>query len=169
MKISIMRSKRYEGYGIRIDEKEETLTVEDPAGKPVIRLVLEDFLDRLGTASHGFKRKYPRLEMGVHVKYLDHEGHVCEGVASIIGGGGLFIEKFNPLPKGTDTHLEFSLPASQKIITTQAKVVWTRLNFVEKYLYPGMGIKFIEISEEDRIELMDFVNRFNRERGLPEF
>jgi len=168
MKISLKRSKRYEGYGIIIDEKEERLIVEDPKGRSVIRIVLEDFLDRLGTTAHGFKRQYPRLEMGVHVKYMDHEGHVCEGVASVIGGGGLFIEKFNPLPQGTDTHIEFSLPASQKIITAQAKVVWTRNKFVEKYLYPGMGIKFVEIAEEDRIELMDFVNRFNRERGLPE-
>jgi uncharacterized protein (TIGR02266 family) len=169
MKISIKRSKRYEGFGIRIDEKEETFTVEDPAGKPVIRLVMEDFLDRLGTTAHGFKRKYPRLAMGVHVKYLDHEGHVSDAVASVIGAGGLFIDKFNPLPKGTDTHLEFSLPASQKIIAAQAKVVWNRKNFVEKYLYPGMGIKFTEISEEDRTEIMDFVNRFNRERGIPEY
>jgi len=167
MKISIKHSERYRGYDVSIDEKEESLTVEDPEGKPVVRIMLEDFLDRLGTTAHGFNRQYPRLEMGVHVKYLDPDGHVCEGVASAIGGGGLFIEKFNPLPKGTETRLEFSLPASKKIITVQAQVVWTRKTFIEKFLYPGMGIKFVEISGEDRAELMDFVSRFNRERGLP--
>lgn len=169
MKVSLKKSKRYRGYCVRIDEEEESLTVEDPEGKPVVRLMLEDFLDRLGTTVHGFKRQYPRLEMGVHVKYLDREGNTCEGVASVIGGGGLFIDKFDPLPKGTDTRLEFSLPASPKVITARAQVVWNRKNFVEKYLYPGMGIRFVEISGEDRAELIDFINQFNRERGLQAF
>jgi uncharacterized protein (TIGR02266 family) len=169
MKISIKNSERYRGFSVSIDEKEESLTVEDPEGKPLIRVVLEDFLDRVGTTAHGFKRQFPRLEMGVHVKYVDPDGQVCEGVASAIGGGGLFIEKFNPLPNGTDTRIEFSLPASKKTITVQGKVVWTRKKFVEKFLYPGMGIKFVEISEDDRAELLDFVTRFNRERGLPDF
>ena len=118
---------------------------------------------------HGFKRQYPRLGLGLHVKYFDPEGRLCEGIASTIGGGGLFIEELHPLPEGCETRLEFSLPASRNIIAAHAKVVWIRKNFLQKLSYPGMGLNFITISDRDRAELIHFVNTFNEQRGSLEF
>jgi c-di-GMP-binding flagellar brake protein YcgR len=103
------------------------------------------------------------------VKYIDLEGRLCEGIASTIGGGGLFIEQLEPLPEGVETSLEFSLPASRNMITARAKVAWIRSKFVQKLSYPGMGLKFIAISERDRAELIHFVNTFNEQRGFREF
>jgi len=169
MKVTLKKSKRYQGYCISINGEEECLTVENTQGKQVVRLVLEDFLDRLGTTTHEFKRQYPRLGLGVHVKYFDRDGHLCEGIASTIGGGGLFIEQLHPLPEGIETSLEFSLPASRNVITARVKVAWTRKNFVQKLSYPGMGLQFMTISERDRAELIHFVNTFNEKRGFQEF
>ena len=104
----------------------------------------------------------------MYVKYLDLGGTVTEAVASVIGGGGFFIEKFTPLPEG-GARLEFFLPASPKVITARVKVVWNRKTSVQKFLYSGMAVKFVELSEEDRREITEFVNRFNRERGFQEF
>ncbi len=167
MKVTLKRSKRYQGYRIGIDE-EECLTVENAEGRPVARLVLEDFLNRLVASFHGFKRQYPRLGLGVHVKYIDVDGQLCEGIASMIGGGGLFIEQLDPLPEGAETSLEFSLPASKNMISARAKVAWVRKKFLQKLSYPGMGLKFITISERDRAELIHFVNMFNEQRGFEE-
>ncbi len=166
MKVTLKKSKRYQGYRIGINGEEECLTVENPEGRPVARLVLEDFLDRLGASSHGFKRQYPRLGLGVHVKYIDADGRLCEGIASMIGGGGLFIEQLDPLPEGAETSLEFSLPASKNMITARAKVAWVRRKFLQRLSYPGMGLQFITISERDRAELIHFVNMFNEQRGF---
>jgi uncharacterized protein (TIGR02266 family) len=166
VKVIIKKSKRYRGYSLKMNQKDESLIIEDPGGKEVIRLVLEDFLDRLGKTSQEFKRQFPRLGMGIYVKYSDREGNICEGIASTIGGGGLFIEALRPLSEGIETRLEFSLPASQKVIKARAKVVWARKSFVQKFFYPGMGIQFVEISNGDQAELVDFVNRFNMERAL---
>jgi len=169
MKVTLKKSKRYRGYRIGINGTDESLFVENAEGKRVVHLVLEDFLDRLGATVHGFKRQYPRLGLGVHVKYFDAEGHLCEGIASTIGGGGLFIEQLHPLPEGFETHLEFSLPASRNVITTRAKVVWIRKHFLQKLSYPGMGLNFVTISERDRAELIHFVGTFNEQRGYREF
>lgn len=169
MKVLIKKSKRYQGYCVKMDEQDESFAVEDPQGKRVVHLVLEDFLNRLGTTAPGFKRQFPRLGMGVYVKYADHDGGLCEGIASTIGGGGLFIEVLKPLPQGIDTRLEFSLPVSQKVITAKAQVVWVRKSFVQKVFYPGMGVKFVDIAEGDQKDLADFIDRFNQQRGLQEF
>jgi PilZ domain len=168
MKFVIKKSKRYQGYRVGIDEEDEALVVENVEGKEIAHLVLEDFLERMGATAHGFKRQYPRLQLGVHVEYFDPEGQVCEGIASTLGGGGLFIEQFNPLPEGMETDLEFSLPASGNVITARAKVVWVRKTLIHKFYYPGMGIQFIQISERDRAELINFINKFNQQRGLGE-
>lgn len=168
MQVSLKKSERYQGYRIGIDTEDESLTVEDSEGKQIARLVLEDFLDRLGAATHEFKRQFPRLDLGVQVKYYDPEGHLCDGVASTVGGGGLFIEQINPLSEGTETDLELYLPASRNLIPTRAKVVWVRKSFIQKISYPGMGLQFIRISDRDRAELIYFVNKFNQQRGFHE-
>lgn len=145
------------------------MIIENARGAQVARLKLEDLLDRLGATKHGLKRRYPRLELGVHVKYFNADGHLCEGIASTIGGGGLFIEQLNPLREGTETRLEFTLPASRSLISCRANVAWVRQNFLQKFYYPGMGLQFTDISERDRAELIHFVNMFNEQRGLQEF
>jgi hypothetical protein len=168
MKVTLKKTKRYEGYRIGVDEKDESLTVENSEGKQIARLVLEDFLDRLGATAHEFKRQHPRLDLGVHVKYYDPDDHLCDGIASTIGGGGLFVEQLHPLNEGTEISLELYLPATRNVIPTKAKVVWTRRGFIQKVSYPGMGLKFITISDRDRAELMQFVSKFNQQRGFLE-
>jgi CubicO group peptidase (beta-lactamase class C family) len=169
MKFTIQKSNRYKGYQIGINTADESIVVENAEGKRVARLVADDFLDRLGATAHGFKRQYPRLGLGIHIKYADAEGRSSEGIASTIGGGGIFIEQMNPLSEDSETNVEFSLPASQNIIAAKGKVVWTRKSFLQRLSYPGMGINFTTISEKDRAELIHFVNKFNEQRGLGEF
>ena len=168
MKFRLIKTKRYEGYKVGIDEDDESLIVENPEGKLVSRLVLEDFLDRLGANGHELKRLYPRLDLGLQVKYYDPDGHLCDAIASTVGGGGIFIEQMHPLNEGTEVSLELYMPGSRNIIPTRARVVWARRGFVQKISYPGMGLKFVAISERDRAELIQFVEKFNQQRGFVE-
>jgi uncharacterized protein (TIGR02266 family) len=168
MKIRLKKSVRYRGYQIGIHAEDETLTVENTEGKPVANLVLEDFLDRLGATTHEFKREYPRLELGTHIKYYDSEGRLCEAIASSLGGGGLFIDQFSPPPMGTSMRLEINLPASRNVIPAEAKVTWVRKSIVEKIFYPGMGLQFTSIADKDRAEILEFIKKFNRQRGFHE-
>ena len=169
MKVTLTRSRTYQGYCLKIDPENECLSVENPQGKEVARLVLDDFLDRLGASSAGFKRQFPRLGIGVYVKHSDSEGRMREGIASTISGGGIFIDELDPLLQGSDTLLQLSLPASRDPIVAKAKVAWVRKGFLRKLYYPGMGLQFVEIPEAGRRALIDFVNRFNQQRGFEEF
>ncbi|HUK56797.1 MAG TPA: PilZ domain-containing protein [Nitrospiria bacterium] len=168
MKIRLKKAGRYRGFQVGIDAEKESLTVENPEGKPVASLVLEDFLERLGGVTHDFKRQYPRLDLGTHVNYHDADGRLCEAIASTLGGGGLFIEQFSPQPAGTQMRLEIHLPASSKVIPAEGKVVWVRKNILEKFFYPGMGLQFTSISDKNRAEILQFIHKFNRQRGLHE-
>jgi len=168
MRVSLKKSKRYHGYKVGLDETDESLTVENAEGKQITRLVLEDFLDRLGATAYEFKRRYPRLDLGMHVKYYDPEGHLYDGIANTIGGGGLFIQQIHPMAMGTELSLELYLPATRNVIPTKAKVVWVRKGFIQRVSYPGMGLQFIKISDRDRSEIMHFVNKYNQQRGFLE-
>ena len=169
MKVTLQKSRRYKGYQLSIDPLDETFLISNQEGKPVVRMVMDDFMDRLGAGAPGFKRKYPRLGLGVHVTYRDPGGENQEGIASTIGGGGLFIEQFLPLAEGSETILEFSLPASRNRIKAKAKVAWVRPKVIERICFPGMGLQFTDISDQDRAELLHFVETFNRQRGIEDF
>jgi uncharacterized protein (TIGR02266 family) len=169
MKFRLKKSGRYRGYQIGLNTEDETLTVENTDGKQVANLALPDFLDRLGATTAEFKREFPRLELGTHIQYYDTEGRLCEAIASSLGGGGLFIDQFSPPPMGTSVRLEINLPASPKTIEAAAKVVWIRKSLVEKIFYPGMGLKFTSIADQDRAEIIKFIEKFNRQRGFHEF
>ncbi|HEY5594349.1 MAG TPA: PilZ domain-containing protein [Nitrospiria bacterium] len=168
MKIRLKKSGRYQGYQVGVNADDETLTVENTEGKQLANLALEDFLDRLGATTTEFKRHYPRLELGTRVKYQDAEGNLSDAIASTIGGGGLFIDQFSPPPMGSSVRLEIHLPASKNVIAAESKVVWVRKSLVEKVFYPGMGLKFTSISDKDRAEILQFIKKFNRQRGFHE-
>ena len=169
MKIRLKKSGRYQGYQVGVNADDETLTVENTEGKQLANLALEDFLDRLGATTTEFKRHYPRLELGTRVQYQDAEGNLCDAIASTIGGGGLFIDQFSPPPMGSSVRLEIHLPASKNVIAAESKVVWVRKSLVEKVFYPGMGLKFTSIADKDRAEILQFIKKFNRQRGFHEF
>lgn len=75
-----------------------------------------------------------------------------------ISAGGAFIQHPNPEPVGTLIDLTFQLPNDENIIETKAKVVW-------KYMQggkalpngTGMGIEFIEISQEDKDRIHGYI------------
>jgi uncharacterized protein (TIGR02266 family) len=168
MKIRLKTSKRYPGYQIEIDPEQELFTVEDAKGKQVARMILEDSLYHLGVPPPDFNRQYPRLKLGIQVKYYDPQGRFHNGTTSMIGGGGLFIEHLDPLPKGTEIDLELHLPVLSKGISARAKVVWVRKSLKHKVLNSGMGLEFIRISDQDRGELMRFIHQFSPQREVRE-
>ncbi len=78
---------------------------------------------------------------------------------------GVIIERSTPLAPGTELSVEFSLPDRPwEKHTAKTKVAWTRNKPERNLLFPGMGVKFIEIDEKARIELVELVDALNRSR-----
>jgi uncharacterized protein (TIGR02266 family) len=99
------------------------------------------------------------------VRCTTPEGKQFDSLTGGIGAGGLFIESSTPLPPGTELSVEFSLPDHPwEKHKAKAKVAWTRNKPERNLLFPGMGVKFTDIDEKARIELVELVDALNRSR-----
>ena len=77
--------------------------------------------------------------------------------------GGMFLITKDPLMEGTELNLKFSLPGDEKAIEVTAEVLWAREGEERQDIPPGMGIRFIKISDEDRDHIGNFVEGIARQ------
>lgn len=78
-----------------------------------------------------------------------------------LGEGGLFIHTTKDLPVGSLLDLEFSLPDSDKVITTKGRVMWVRpQDMSTEKMPPGMGIQFIDMNPSDSELLKHYIAEF---------
>ena len=76
------------------------------------------------------------------------------GYGKNVSRGGLFIGSVNPRALGARFRLEIPLPAPLPTVQCECEVVWNR-EFSKKSLHePGMGLRFLNLSEETA-ELID--------------
>ncbi len=104
------------------------------------------------------RRKFSRAPLSLAVRYTDAEGKETEAFTGTIGGGGLFIETFHPLPVHLDIAIELHLPGSTGKTLLRAEVVWNRTEYSEEYP-AGMGIKFTRVSRQDQARINELVSR----------
>ena len=109
-------------------------------------------------------RRFRRLDYSLDVICYpkEHEWAVFEGHYGFkaktkdISFKGLFLCADINFPKGTVFDLEISLEG--KPVKTSAVVRWTANREKHEQHYPGMGVKFIRLSKENRKLIMDFVH-----------
>ena len=65
--------------------------------------------------------------------------------------GGMFIRTVKPLPAGEVFTLKLTLPKTAQPIKIGCEVAWTRKE--SKAEPPGMGVRFVQISEADQHRL----------------
>ena len=65
--------------------------------------------------------------------------------------GGMFVTAKDPFPSDSEVALAFSLRAGEPLIASRGKVVYSLRNM-------GMGITFVDLSEEARQALQKFVD-----------
>jgi len=82
--------------------------------------------------------------------------------AENLSEGGIFISTTNPLTPGTTLLLEFVLPDSSLKVRTRAEVMWSRKVPKSPGKKRGMGIKFEELSREDRAKINIMIERMKR-------
>lgn len=99
------------------------------------------------------KRRFPRVDIACHVKIMTSQGAIAAQTKNI-SLGGAFICCQKPLPLG-ETFCVTIEPLAQKSFTVNAEVVWSNINVPdEKIVNRGMGIKFLQITKDDR-EILD--------------
>lgn len=111
------------------------------------------------------RRRYPRLAIDVDVCWHKIKGQEADketnsDTTKNISEGGICLMVYEPLAKGDSIYLKFNLPTGRRI-NAKGRVMWvdtfevvSRKNEVSRC---DTGIEFIEISDEDRLEVQKFV------------
>jgi uncharacterized protein (TIGR02266 family) len=111
------------------------------------------------------RRKDPRVEVEVEVRYRTAQEFVA-AYSRNISGGGLFVRTGHPEKLNQKVLLRFTLPGVDPHFEVRGIVVWS--NAVSRGSFPaGMGIKFLEITPEDSKRIAEFVQRAEAELAVP--
>ncbi|MGQ0508680.1 MAG: PilZ domain-containing protein [Myxococcaceae bacterium] len=102
-------------------------------------------------------RRHTRRSLAVDFKGKDASGVgqlLLEG--SDLSPGGTFIRSDLLLEQGEKLALEFQVPGVPRLMRAQARVAWVR-RFPKEDEFPGMGVEFTTMSEEDRSVLTQYL------------
>ncbi|MCA9610990.1 MAG: TIGR02266 family protein [Myxococcales bacterium] len=102
------------------------------------------------------RRVTPRAELEVEVG-LEGENRFFSAVTGDLSPGGLFVATDTPLMVGTELVLSFVLPDGYRV-ATDATVAWVRApRYRPDELPSGMGVRFEQLSAEDRKAIDHFL------------
>ena len=105
------------------------------------------------------KRQYDRLPITLEVNY-NTEMEFLNSTTKNICIGGMFIHTLYPLPEGTEINVRFSIPELSMEFSSAAKVVWAATpSQGDKDGDSGMGINFLNLSEEKCKKLEEFITK----------
>jgi len=150
---------------VEIDSEGRGLVLVNEKGEVLMRISVDDLLDRLLSEkkeSYGNRRE-PRVNAALQLRFKDPNGKRYDGMTGTIGTGGLFLESDHLYPVGSAIELEIKFPHEpDEPVRAVGEVVWNRARMERTIHFPGMGIKFSAISEEDRKRLQSFIRILTR-------
>ena len=74
-----------------------------------------------------------------------------------ISAGGMCVLMADPMREGTAPRLTFTLPDDPEPVTCKGRITWCRASKIDPELYE-VGLSFLDIRDEDRQRVMDFVD-----------
>lgn len=105
------------------------------------------------------RRVFPRKQLRTRVIFEDETG---EGFiyfySTDVSVGGVFFESDVPLKVGTRVFLSFSLRDGDRPLRTTGQVVRVEHEKGAGFVVLGVGIKFLDLSEENRRVIENYVN-----------
>lgn len=104
------------------------------------------------------RRTHERIVVDLEVDYCAADTFLFAYITDI-SAVGIFIRTNNPEPPGTHINLRFTAP-SGRILRYQGEVVWINPPQPGESRNPGMGVQFINLTDEQRGELLHLVKTF---------
>jgi len=136
---------------------------------------LRDALKNGSLESSSERRRLDRVPRKFKIAYPTPDA-LKEAYLSNVSTGGVFIKTDNPLNDGARFNLKLALPECEKELEIFCEVVWSHREewkAQERAFPPGMGIKFLNLSQEGR-QSIDHILRNapedsgNQESGVKE-
>jgi uncharacterized protein (TIGR02266 family) len=104
-------------------------------------------------------RAAARVEVDIHVDCRDEKNFLFASIRNM-SVLGVFIETRAPMPVGTMLRLDFVIPLSGAAVSARGLVVWTNpYREGEENLNPGMGIRFVELDDTTRDQVVELIRR----------
>lgn len=120
------------------------------------------------TATATENRIAPRFDLEVQID-METDANFFIGYTTNISSGGLFIATYDPLARGEFIKVTFSLPHRVKPFELLGEVCWSReYNEMHEGVTPGMGINFVDLSEEDKTSINYFIDKIREPIFHPE-
>ena len=115
----------------------------------------------MGPESDSFAERRVSLRRPLVIRQvrLEAASELFFGYATSLSLGGLFIHTVNPKRAGTKVQLRFNLPGDDHVIECPAEVAWTREYHPQTSPRPGMGVRFVGLSEEDTERIRVFTEK----------
>jgi CheY-like chemotaxis protein len=125
----------------------------------LVKPVEPDLLYRtIQAVTEAVPRKYARLKASLPV--IIGDGTAMGGAerterATAISEGGMYVRTLYPQPRNTLTPVRIMLPGRE--IAAKAVVLYNCAKDDGPYQEPGMGMKFVEISDADRAAIKSYI------------
>jgi uncharacterized protein (TIGR02266 family) len=89
------------------------------------------------------------------------EGNYLFDFSYNLGAGGIFIHTQSILPRGSVVVMNFTLPETGEKFEVKGQVMWTQEVAPEAEASTGMGVQFMNLSEDQRRILAEYVSQFS--------
>jgi type IV pilus assembly protein PilZ len=115
------------------------------------------------TISDAERRRAPRILVDLEVDYASEDNYLFAYITDI-SATGIFVRTTTPEEPGTHLNLRFSPEGrgGEGEVEVEGEVIW-----VNPYrpgspdnLNPGMGIRFVDLDDEVKVELLELIRRF---------
>lgn len=110
-------------------------------------------------------RTMERVPVSAPVQFILGE-RVLEACLLNIGETGLFLTTGVTLSADDIVELRFTLPGINKEFDLKGRVIWSTSEVIDKTTFPGGGIKFTNITSEDKELLKTFIDVELKKLGL---
>lgn len=118
-------------------------------------LLLAAVRGRLGLV----EREAHRVPARLRISMGEDAGEVLTDFTVNVSLGGVFVETARPFAAGDPLRTSFVLPGREQPVSCRSRVAW--VNTAERpttpSLPPGIGLQFLDLSDEDRAAILAFV------------
>lgn len=101
-------------------------------------------------------RKKARVPLAVEVDF-GSENNLYVGFSEDISEGGVFVATYAPRPVGERLSVQFKLPGQGRVMTVDTEVAWSVPQREDHDGGVGMGLRFVNLTDDDRRALTQFI------------
>lgn len=157
------RRRAHNGHGDPTTAAAGSPGPKDPPAADAVEDQAVDAVAGVATSEEGAtasnRRAWPRAPIEAAIS-LTSQHNLYAGIANDISEGGVFVATYQPLPVGSEVAIDLSFEAvGGPRLLVNGEVRWHRGDTPSGDAAPGMGLRFLDLREEARQWIAEFVRQ----------